>query len=177
MIRELVTVACVHGCALCGIPEGTHGERLGLGHLSDDAPKTFVAPSDLLLVRRFRERQAGGREIAAFHPITGQPITNLCEVCVPLRRDHPGRAGEGGDGPVFPVPVGRGRAAGRRNRGGCRMTTEAITHEIRLQEVRPSWWKAICSCGKYKSLGYGYPGYAERVGGSHVRGVARRRFA
>ena len=81
MTRELVTVADLNGCALCGVAEKAHGERYGLSHISDDAPKTYVPPSELLLARRTQTRQAGGRPLGAINPDTGQPLTNLV-VCV-----------------------------------------------------------------------------------------------
>jgi hypothetical protein len=77
MTRVLVTVADVHGCAFCGVAEGEHGERSGLGHFGAGVPKRFVAPSELLLARRVRARQVDGRELGAFHPITGEPLTHL----------------------------------------------------------------------------------------------------
>lgn len=81
MTRELVTVADLAGCALCGIPEKTHGDRLGLGHFPDDVTNAFVAPSELLLARRQQVRQVNGLPLAAVDPSTGEPITGLV-VCV-----------------------------------------------------------------------------------------------
>lgn len=45
-------------------------------------------------------------------------------------------------------------------------------HSIRLEEMRPGRWRAVCSCGQYRSSGYTYKGQAEEAGSSHVRAKA-----
>ena len=82
MNRERVVVADLNGCALCGIPEPSHGVRPGLGHISDDR-KGFVAPSEVLLARREKVRFVDGRRIGAFDPTTGMPTTHLVECVCP----------------------------------------------------------------------------------------------
>ena len=52
--------------------------------------------------------------------------------------------------------------------------TVNVTHEIEVEEIRPGRWRAVCSCGKYRSSGYQYPGAAETAGASHVRSKAMR---
>ncbi|MEV1315314.1 hypothetical protein AB0J14_04435 [Micromonospora arborensis] len=42
------------------------------------------------------------------------------------------------------------------------------THKIRTVEVRPGRFVASCSCGKYKSKAFFYPGYAQSAGAGHV---------
>lgn len=47
-------------------------------------------------------------------------------------------------------------------------------HLIKLEEMRPGRWRAVCSCEKYKSSGYSYPGNAQGAGESHVRSKGGR---
>jgi hypothetical protein len=79
--RQLVTVADVNGCALCGLAEGRH-PVLGLGHMDDVAhgvttTKDFVVPSANLLGARIRRRQSGGFPLAEIDGTTGEPRTSL----------------------------------------------------------------------------------------------------
>ena len=47
--------------------------------------------------------------------------------------------------------------------------TTTVTHRIELEEIRPGRFRAVCSCGEYKSSGYSYKGSAESAGAQHVR--------
>ena len=47
------------------------------------------------------------------------------------------------------------------------------THSITLEEIRPGRWRAVCSCGQYKSSGYAYKGHAEAAGAQHIRSRTR----
>jgi hypothetical protein len=76
--REVVVVADVLSCTLCGWPSKGHGERLGWGHLGDSR-KRYVKPSPDLVARREVAKETGGRQIGGFNPITGTPVTHLVE--------------------------------------------------------------------------------------------------
>lgn len=79
--QQLVTVADLNGCALCGLTEGRH-PVIGLGHMDDTAhgvtiTKEFVRPSANLLARRIQRRQSGGYPLAEIDASTGEPRTSL----------------------------------------------------------------------------------------------------
>lgn len=96
----MVTVADLHGCALCGGPASHHPVQ-GFGHMDDTklgltTTKGFVEPSPDLLARRQARRMIGGHEIAEFNSITGEPVTNLirttCSICESPTLTTPERA-------------------------------------------------------------------------------------
>lgn len=48
-----------------------------------------------------------------------------------------------------------------------------VEHNLTIEPVSPTRWRSVCSCGKYKSIGYAYKGAAEDSGRSHVRSSTR----
>lgn len=42
-------------------------------------------------------------------------------------------------------------------------------HWILTVEVRPGKFRATCTCGKYRSRAYDFPGYAQRAGAAHCK--------
>jgi hypothetical protein len=51
--------------------------------------------------------------------------------------------------------------------------TAPAAHEIELEQLSPTRWRALCSCGQYKSAGWAYRGGAESAWESHVRSKKR----
>ncbi len=53
-------------------------------------------------------------------------------------------------------------------------------HVITLRPSRPLWtgdptWRAVCSCGRYRSKRRVYPGHAEAAGLEHARAKGGQR--
>lgn len=47
-------------------------------------------------------------------------------------------------------------------------------HKIHLEESSPGRWRAVCSCGKYRSSTSNYKGNAESAGEQHIRSKRTR---
>lgn len=79
-MTEVVTTPHPDGCALCGLPEDGHDQRYGMAHLGTGRPTSYVRPSPDLLARRKARRVVDCREIAEFHPVTGEVTTHFVRV-------------------------------------------------------------------------------------------------
>ncbi len=42
-------------------------------------------------------------------------------------------------------------------------------HEIRIENPRPGRFRAVCTCGQYRSKTYHFPGLAEVAGWDHTK--------
>jgi hypothetical protein len=78
---ELVRVANINGCALCGLTPSRHPVQ-GFGHMDDTeneliTTKEFIRPLASLLARRRAYRTLDGRELAGIDEDTGEPNTDL----------------------------------------------------------------------------------------------------
>lgn len=47
--------------------------------------------------------------------------------------------------------------------------TAPTGHTLQVAEERPGWWRASCSCGKYRSAGSVYKGQVTGAWEAHAR--------